>query len=231
MARVRLLPATLLVAVAAATAGACGSTGGSGSASAGVTTPSAPGTTVTATVTTQNPPPTPTPTATTTTTAPTTTAAPPAPAPADAATVVNDYFAAINAQDYGRAWALGGKNLGSSYSSFVNGFAGTSADVVTVLDSTPTSVTVHLDAVQTDGSVKSFEGTYTVSDGRISRASVHAVAGSGSETSPPATTYKDCTDAHDHGASNIPSGDPRYQSKLDRDHDGRACEPYETGAP
>ncbi|SFE40791.1 hypothetical protein SAMN05216251_1039 [Actinacidiphila alni] len=175
MARVRLLPAALLVAVAAATAGACGSTDGNAGAGAS----SAAGTTVTATVTTQNPPPPPTPTtpAATRTTTATTTAAPPppSPAPADAATVVGDYFAAINAHDYGRAWALGGKNLDSSYSHFVSGFSDTTADIVTVLAATPTTVTLHLDALQSDGTTKSFEGTYTVTDGQIQRASVHPV--------------------------------------------------------
>ncbi|MFJ1584437.1 excalibur calcium-binding domain-containing protein [Streptomyces sp. NPDC088197] len=229
MARVRLLPATLLVAVTAATAAACGST--DGNSSAGVTVaPSAPGATVTTTVTTPNPPPatpTPIPTAPTTTT----TATPTATA-TDPTTVVSDYFAAINARDFGRAWALGGKNVSSSYSAFVDGFSSTSEDVVTVLASTPSTVTVHLDATQTDGTVKSFEGTYSVDGGRITGASVHAVPGSGAETTgPPATTYKDCTDAHDHGASDIPSGDPRYRPKLDRDHDGLACEPSEGAAP
>ncbi|MFJ4410079.1 excalibur calcium-binding domain-containing protein [Streptomyces sp. NPDC088910] len=231
MARVRLLPATLLVAVTAATAAACGST--DGNSSAGVTVaPSAPGATVTTTVTTPNPPPatpTPTPTAPTTTTTATATATATA---TDPTTVVSDYFAAINARDFGRAWALGGKNVSSSYSAFVNGFSSTSEDVVTVLASTPTTVTVHLDATQTDGTVKSFEGTYSVDGGRITGASVHAVPGSGAETTgPPATTYKDCTDAHDHGASDIPSSDPRYRPKLDRDHDGLACEPSEGAAP
>jgi hypothetical protein len=233
MARVRLLPATLLVAVAAATAGACGSTNGSGSAAV---TPSTPGTTVTATVTTQNPP-APThstpPRTTTTTTA----------ASADAATVVSDYFDAINAQDYGRAWALGGKNLDSSYSHFVSGFSATTADVVTILDTTPTTVTLHLDALQSDGTVKSFEGTYTVSDGTITRAGVHAVSGTDSQptTAPksPSDTggaagqrlYKDCADAHNQNVYDIEKGQPGYELRLDRDHDNIACETNETDAP
>ncbi|MEU6852964.1 excalibur calcium-binding domain-containing protein [Actinacidiphila alni] len=226
MARVRLLPAALLVAVAAATAGACGSTGGNAGA----------GATVTTTVTTQSPPPPPPPTptapaATRTTTATTAAPPPPPPAPADAATVVGDYFAAINAHDYGRAWALGGKNLDSSYSHFVSGFSDTTADIVTVLAATPTTVTLHLDALQSNGTTKSFEGTYTVSNGTITRAGVHAVADTGPQTGAPATSYADCTDAHNHGATSIPSTDPRYQSKLDRDNDGLACEPREFDTP
>jgi hypothetical protein len=209
MAHARLLPATLLLTVAAATASACGSTDGSG-ASTGVATPSAPGATVTTTVTPQNPP-APTPTAPAHTRTTTTTTAPPAPAPADATTVVNAYFAAINARDFGRAWALGGKNLDSSYAHFVNGFSTTVADDVTILGSTPTTVTVRLAAHQSDGSVTFFEGTYTVAGGHIIRPA-------------PEGLYENCTDAHEHGAYNIPRDDPAYQRKLDRDGDGVACE-------
>lgn len=37
--------------------------------------------------------------------------------------------------------------------------------------------------------------------------------------------YKNCTEAHQDGVYNIKKGDPGYQSKLDRDGDGIACEP------
>jgi hypothetical protein len=220
MVRVRLLPATLLFVVAAATAGACGTTGSN--SSAGATASTTPGVTVTTTVTGQSPQdPTPT-------SPPKPTTTPPASAPADAASVVNDYFGAINAHDYAHAWALGGKNFNSSYSSFVSGFADTSADVVTILDAGPSSVSLHLDAVQTDGTVKSFEGTYTVSGGEITKASVHAVAGSEPQSATPGgTPYDNCTDAHADGATSIPRNDPRYAPHLDRDNDGKACEPYE----
>jgi hypothetical protein len=36
--------------------------------------------------------------------------------------------------------------------------------------------------------------------------------------------YKNCTDAHAHGRCNIPSDDPAYCPKQDRDNDGLACE-------
>jgi hypothetical protein len=38
--------------------------------------------------------------------------------------------------------------------------------------------------------------------------------------------YRNCAEAHADGRYNIPSSDPAYQSKLDRDGDGFACEPY-----
>ena len=62
--------------------------------------------------------------------APTTPSAPPprpsttSAAATSPAEVVQEYFAAINAGDYRRAWHLGGDNLNSTYGSFAAGFAG-----------------------------------------------------------------------------------------------------------
>lgn len=102
--------------------------------------------------------------------------APPAPPAAtnDAGTVVEDYFAAINAGDYAHAWALGGDNIeNGSYSSFVQGFSGTSYDAVTILSVSGNTVSIDLDATQTDGTHKYFSGTYTVSNGVIVGADIH----------------------------------------------------------
>ena len=38
--------------------------------------------------------------------------------------------------------------------------------------------------------------------------------------------YRNCSEAHADGRYNIPSNDPAYSPKLDRDGDGLACEPY-----
>jgi hypothetical protein len=94
------------------------------------------------------------------------------PAVAAPATTVQAYFAAINAHDYARAWALGGKNTGSSYSAFVNGFNGTAKDNVTVVSVAGDVVTVKLAATQTDGSVKYYQGTYTVTNGVITQSHI-----------------------------------------------------------
>jgi hypothetical protein len=86
----------------------------------------------------------------------------------DPASVVDAYFAAINAHDYTEAWALGGSNSGSSsYSQFVSGFATTSNDAVTVLSTSGDVATAQLVAQQDDGSTKTFTGTYTVVGGVI----------------------------------------------------------------
>jgi len=58
---------------------------------------------------------------------------------------------------------------------------------------------------------------------------VAAIAGTAISTAPSTIAsgpYKNCTQAHEDGRYNIPKGDPDYQSKLDRDGDGCACEPY-----
>jgi hypothetical protein len=78
-----------------------------------------------------------------------------------AATVLA-YFEAINRHDYGRAWRLGGRYTGSSYVAFVSGFAGTAHDAVTIQSASGHVVRAGLAARQTDGSVKTYEGTYRV---------------------------------------------------------------------
>ncbi|WP_405013726.1 DUF4352 domain-containing protein [Kitasatospora sp. NBC_01539] len=87
--------------------------------------------------------------------------------------VVEEYYAAINARDYPRAWALGGRNLAPDYRTFVAGFAGTATDTLTVTGVRGSAVGIALDALQTDGSHRFFTGTYTVRDGVIVAASVH----------------------------------------------------------
>ena len=113
-------------------------------------------------------------------------AVPPPPAPTTAAppptttstnspqAVVEQYFAAITARNYALAWALGGKNLEhGSYNQFVQGFATTSSDSVTIVSTSGDTVTIALDATQTDGTHKFFAGTYTVKNGVIVAADVH----------------------------------------------------------
>lgn len=81
--------------------------------------------------------------------------------------VVTAYFAAISARDYQTAWNLGGKNLDASYDSFVSGYATTAQDTVDIVSVTGTEVQVTLEALQTDGTTKTYDATYTVQDGVI----------------------------------------------------------------
>jgi hypothetical protein len=107
-------------------------------------------------------------------------AAAPAPAPAPAANseaVVDQFYQDITNQDYAAAWALGGSNLaagnGQSYSSWVTGYA-TTASLVLGTDATWNGPTVNAEliATQTDGSVRTYQGTYTVIGGVITAASI-----------------------------------------------------------
>lgn len=93
-----------------------------------------------------------------------------------AGTVIG-YFDAINLRDYSKAWDLGGKNSGSgSYASFVRGFATTSMVSVQVLGTSGDTVTARITSLETDGSSKVFQGTYTVQNGVITRFSVRQVS-------------------------------------------------------
>jgi hypothetical protein len=102
-------------------------------------------------------------------------------APAAAATLtpamtVEDYFRAINHHRYGRAWLLGGKHTGMSFAAFVSGFGGTAHDAVKIVSTSGDTVTARLTATQTDGSVKTYEGTYTVLNGQIVRSDIHRIS-------------------------------------------------------
>ncbi|MEU3971850.1 excalibur calcium-binding domain-containing protein [Streptomyces bacillaris] len=143
------------------------------------------------------------------------------------ATVVA-YFDAINARDYRAAWELGGKNLAGDYQAFVDGFAGTERDTVRILGVQGDTVRAELEALQTDGSLKLFEGTYTVRSGVITSADVREVTGPEDPSSdePGGVYYENCDAAREAGAAPLHPGDPGYGDHLDRDSDGIACEPY-----
>jgi hypothetical protein len=89
--------------------------------------------------------------------------------------VVRAYFDAINAKDYQRAWALGGKNVGQPYEAFAAGFATTDRDELTVMSVQGSTVTAELAAHQTDGTVRKFRGVYTVTGDAITRFSVREI--------------------------------------------------------
>jgi hypothetical protein len=95
--------------------------------------------------------------------------------PSGPAAVVQSYFAAINSKAYKTAWRLGGSNFSSSYSSFANGFSTTANDTVTILSVNGSIVTVKLAAQQTDGTVKTYQGTYTVTGGVITSSNIQQV--------------------------------------------------------
>ncbi|WP_405657821.1 hypothetical protein [Streptomyces sp. NBC_00079] len=106
----------------------------------------------------------------------------------DPASVIESFYAAINAHDYQRAWDLGGNHLGQSYADFAGGFADTAADVITIDSVNGTMVDVQLHAVHTDGSTADYAGSYVVENGTIIHGSLHLVATSGTTHTPVPTT-------------------------------------------
>ncbi|MCX4095519.1 hypothetical protein [Nocardia sp. alder85J] len=108
-----------------------------------------------------------------TTTLPVTSA--PAVPPTDPAQVVAAYFNAINTHDYATAWALGGRNLDPSYADYVQGLRTTANEAASAQDEDPTTAMINLVATQTDGTSKTFSGTYTVVNGIIVSAHIQRV--------------------------------------------------------
>ncbi|RDZ29333.1 hypothetical protein [Lysobacter silvisoli] len=96
------------------------------------------------------------------------------PTPQDAVTVVRDYYAAINARAYARAYALwsdGGRASGQTPQQFADGFAdtnGVSAEILppgrvdAAAGSRYIEVPVALTATQRDGSQRKYIGAYVL---------------------------------------------------------------------
>lgn len=96
------------------------------------------------------------------------------PAPADAVAVLRDYYAAIDARDFARAYALwsdGGRASGQTPEQFAAGFAETGRVTATVGDAGPVEgaagsryieVPVAVNATLADGSLHRFAGRYTL---------------------------------------------------------------------
>jgi serine/threonine protein kinase len=107
---------------------------------------------------------TPPPAATTTITVPPT---------SGAARIVREFYALINEQRYYAAWQLTPQT--QSYQGFAAGYAETERDVLRIQKVSGDVVTVRLTSLQTEGPTKYFEGTYTVTDGKISGANIQQV--------------------------------------------------------
>ena len=86
------------------------------------------------------------------------------------AQTIKEYFFLINHHRYFAAWRISGKR--EPYASYAAGFAGTAHDTVSIVSVAGDVVTAHLIAQQTDGSVRQYQGTYTVSGGKITSSNV-----------------------------------------------------------
>ena len=101
-----------------------------------------------------------------------------------ATAVVTQFYQDITDRNYSAAWALGGYNFsGGSYSGWVAGYSTTfSVSVGTFSAYGSNQVQTSLYAVQTDGSTKTYEGTYTVSGGVIVAANIVQTGATGPGT-------------------------------------------------
>jgi len=105
---------------------------------------------------------------------------PSAPAPAQpqftsSIAVVSQYYQDITDRNYSAAWALGGSNLsgGVGYDAWVAGYGTTtSITLYSQSDWGSGKVTSYLSAVQSDGSTRTYYGTYYVSNGVIISANI-----------------------------------------------------------
>jgi hypothetical protein len=106
----------------------------------------------------------------------------PAAAPADSqftnsVAVVTQYYQDITNHDYTDAWNLGGSNIaaqnGQTYDSWVTGYDTTaSISLVGQANWNSGAVQTSISAVQSDGSVNTYYGTYYVTNGVITSASI-----------------------------------------------------------
>lgn len=88
--------------------------------------------------------------------------------------MLDQYYQDITNGDYAAAWALGGDHIsGVPYGQWVAGY-GTTASITLGTYSEFNATTVHAEiiATQADGSVNTYEGTYTVIGGVITAASI-----------------------------------------------------------
>ncbi|MER6359119.1 hypothetical protein ABT186_46950 [Streptomyces sp. NPDC001634] len=170
------VPAVVLLACLPLTA--CAAKTASGAAPAVTVTRTVPAST-SPNPTTTTVSPTPTSPAPATTAVVVRTVAPPPARPhlTNASAVVSQYYQDITDHDYAAAWALGGSNIaGATYDHWVAGFDTTqSITLGTVSEFGASRVSAVLYATQTDGTVKVYDGTYTVSGGVLIGASVRQV--------------------------------------------------------
>ncbi|HEX6450322.1 MAG TPA: hypothetical protein VF060_12780 [Trebonia sp.] len=140
------------------------------------TTPAAPATTAPATAApaASTSPSAVSPTTTPAAVSPTTPPTAPQPSLTDASAVVSQFYADISGGDYQGAWNLGGDNIGGMpYPQWVAGYSTTaSISIGTISSFGPGQVDAEIVATQDDGTVRTYEGTYTVEDGVIVSANI-----------------------------------------------------------
>jgi hypothetical protein len=103
--------------------------------------------------------------------------------------VVQEYYAYLNNKDFQAAWGLGGNNLnhGTGYDAWVAGYSTTSWITLGTWEYYPgyNAVGVTITAGQTDGSVRTYSGSYTVNNGVITSASIVQASGGSAPSEAP----------------------------------------------
>ena len=90
--------------------------------------------------------------------------------------VVTAYYDAVNKHDYATAYRLNKAAHNKSYPAFKQGFTGTQRVYLTITRVSGDVVSFDLTAGQTDGTVKTYTGTYTVRNGEIVVADVRQIS-------------------------------------------------------
>jgi hypothetical protein len=179
------IKAVVAAAAAALAVAACGSTAlGASTPARTVTVTATPAASIPVSMSPKTTAPKTTQPATTPETAhPATQPAPPPPALTSGVAVVTQYYQDITDHNYTAAWAIGGSNLaaenGQTYASWEAGYADTTASITITSYGTWSNGTVwcYISAVQYSGAVNTYYGTYNVSGGVITSASIRQVLG------------------------------------------------------
>jgi len=91
--------------------------------------------------------------------------------------VVTAYYNAINNHQYRTAWQLNSyAHSQESYGAFKQGFDATQTDYLTIVGVQGNVVSIRLSADQTNGTVKTYDGTYTVQNGTIVGSSIQQLS-------------------------------------------------------
>jgi hypothetical protein len=91
--------------------------------------------------------------------------------------VLTQYYDAINNHDYRAAYGLNSQARSTeSFATFKSGFAGTQHDNLTITGVNGDVVSFDLKADQSDGSVKTYQGTYTIRSGQIVGSNVRQIS-------------------------------------------------------
>ena len=91
--------------------------------------------------------------------------------------MLTQYYDAINNHDYRTAYGLNSQaRSNESFATFKAGFAGTQHDSLTITGVNGDVVSFDLKAHQSDGSVKTYQGTYTIQNGQIVGSDVRQIS-------------------------------------------------------